>query len=55
MNQQQQSTADQQAKAFEDVALTSQSQRQAQRAIFTAPWRLQAWQALAHTSTKIDS
>ncbi|KAI8341483.1 hypothetical protein BC941DRAFT_510688 [Chlamydoabsidia padenii] len=50
MNHQQQSTADQQAEAFENAALTSQSKHQAQQAIFTAPWRLQAWQTLAHTS-----
>lgn len=55
MTQQQQSTADVQAESLENAALVSHSKRQAQRAILTAPWRLQAWETLAHTNISTNA
>ncbi|ORZ18014.1 hypothetical protein BCR42DRAFT_412963 [Absidia repens] len=55
MTRQQQSSSEMQAEALENAALIKHSKRQAQRAILTAPWRLQAWQTLAHTNVSIDA
>ncbi|KAI8097505.1 uncharacterized protein BX664DRAFT_293076 [Halteromyces radiatus] len=51
MDRQQQSSTDSQAQNYENSAIVNQSQREAQRAIHIAPWRLQSWQSLI-TSNK---
>ncbi|CAO3639771.1 unnamed protein product [Cunninghamella blakesleeana] len=47
INRQQQSSADSIAKSYEDAASVTGSKSLAQRAIFSAPWRIEAWEALA--------
>ena len=48
----QHASAPMQSQAYQDAALADQSSILAQRAILTAPWRVEAWNALATLSSQ---